>query len=103
MAVGGYGNVSKIYDAPTNVTFFNVAVGTPATEESQALPANTKEFIIRSRGKAKIQLAYATGDTGSLFVTIEKNGVYNDSNFYPAQTLFFETNIVDTIEIVAFT
>ena len=86
----------------TTATIFNV-ITVATTETSQVLPANTKEFIMRSRGGSPIQLAYSSGDTGTLFFTIKGKAVYTDSNFYSSQTVFFQTSGADVVEIIAFT
>ena len=91
-------------NANTTVTIFNKSVPTASTEESQTLPANTKEFILRVRGnKANLQLAYTATESGSKFITVRKGAVYKDSNFYTGQTIYFQTDVgSQTVEIIAF-
>lgn len=87
----------------TTVTIFNVSVPSANTEVSQALPSNTKRFILRVRGNAKLQLAYTVTDSGTLFVTVPGKASYEDENFYTSQTLFFQTNLSSqTVEIIAY-
>lgn len=88
--------------ANTTTTIYNIAVPTADTEVSQALPANTKQFKIRNRGKAKIQLAYTSGQSGTNFITIMPGNVYVNDNFYQNQTLYFQCpQGSQTIEIEA--
>jgi hypothetical protein len=104
-AVGGYGNIAsnvKVLGQNTTVTIYNISVALANTEVSQALPSDCKGFIIKSRVKAKIQLAYTVGQSGTNYLTIEKTSSYNDTNFYSSQTLYFQTDVVDVIEIIAY-
>lgn len=84
-------------------TIFNVITGLANTESSQALPANTKKFIIKARGSTKIQLAYTSGDTGTLYFTIEPGSSYEDDNYYVSKTIYFQCNkATQTIEILTY-
>lgn len=95
------GNITGSSD--TTATIYNVSAVTSGTEYSQALPANTKGFIIRSRGKSKIQLAYTSGASGTTFITIPGAASFEDENFYTSQTLYFQCdNNNETVEILAF-
>ena len=90
--------------ADTTATIFNVSAPLAGTEYSQALPANTKGFIIRSRNKSTLQLAYTSGTTGTTYLTIAPSATYEDSNFYTAQTVYFQASKnAETIEIIAYT
>lgn len=87
----------------TTPTIFNKSIPIANTEVSQALPANTKRFEFRSRSKARIQLAYSSGDSGTTYISIMPGKTYVDENFYSAQTIYFQsTKAGDTLEIVAF-
>ena len=88
----------------TAATIFNVTLGPVSTEQSQALPLNTKEFIIKTRGNSELKLAYTALQSGTLFVTIHKNAAFTDDNFYAALTLYFQSpQTGDVVEIVAYT
>lgn len=89
--------------APTTATVFNVAVGTPDSEVSQALPANTKAFKLRCRGSARLQLSHQAGATGSNYFTVAPGNVYTDENFYTSLTIYFRTSKMETVEIIAYT
>lgn len=80
---------------------YNVTVGLANTEFSQALPGNCKEFFLKARGNAKIQVSYTSGDSGLNFITVPPGAVFNDENFYVSQTIYFQTNKPDVIEIRA--
>lgn len=88
----------------TTATIYNVSIATANVEQSQAMPANVKGFIIKSRGKSKVQLAFNSGDSGSTFITIPPGAVFEDKNTYSSLTLYFQANIpADIIEIIAYT
>lgn len=94
-ALGGASN--------TTPAIFNVSAPLAATEYSQALPANCKGFIIKARGKSKLQLSYTNGASGTVFVTIPAGAVFEDKNFYTSQTLYFQVSkISETVEITAY-
>lgn len=86
----------------TTATIFNVAT-TASTEASQALPSNCKGFILRTRDRGNLQISYVSGNTNTLFFTVRSNAVYTDDNFYSSQTIYFQTDKNDTVEIIAFT
>lgn len=93
-----------VTDTDTTVTIFNVTVATAGVEVSQALPANTKKFMFRARGNANLQLAFASGQSGSLFFTVRGGTVYTDNSFYSSQTLYFQSSKNgETVEIIAYT
>ena len=87
----------------TTVTIYNITIAAADTEQSQALPANTKRFIIRARGNGRVQIAYTSGDSGTLYMTLRPGAVFEDENFYTGQTLYFQSNKVgETVEITAY-
>lgn len=90
--------------SPTSAvpTIFNVACPVAGTEYSQALPANTRRFIIRARKSSKILFAYQPA--ASEYVTIEMGVSFEDTNLYISQTIYFRNSKADeVIEIVAYT
>lgn len=104
-SVGSYGNTGgqiQVEGTPTVKTIYNVDVNLINTEFSQALPASTVEFLLKSRtGTQTIKLAYNSGDSGSLYYTIPKGTEYNDGNFHDSLTVYFQANITGIVEIVA--
>lgn len=107
MAVGGYGNTGGSFTPSSNATtatFYNFTAALSATEYSQALPADTKHLILKTRSNATLKLSYTSGQSGSLFVTIPGGAVYSDINFYSSLTLYFQVDQPNTIvEIIAYT
>lgn len=87
----------------TTVTIYNLSIINQGTEYSQALPANTKSFLIRSRNKGRLRLAYSSGGTLADFVTIPTGSIFKDLNFYTGVTLYVQsTKPGDVVEIVAY-
>jgi thymidine phosphorylase len=82
-------------------TIYNVVCPIADTEYSQALPANTKGFLIRARKHSVITFAYTTG--ASEWLTIGAGVSYEDKNFYSSQTIYFRNSKADeVIEIVTY-
>lgn len=86
----------------TSAFIYNVTT-LAGIEASLALPGNTKEFVIRTRDRTELRLAYNLGDTAISYFTVRPTAVYNDSNFYVSQTIYFRTTTSTTVEIIAFT
>jgi hypothetical protein len=86
----------------TTPTIYNVDCSVSGTEYSQALPANTKGFILRARKNSKIEFAYSSGASSHL--TIPVGNSFEDRNMYSSvQTLYFKCSKADEIvEIVAY-
>lgn len=93
---------AQLGDSDTVVEIFNIEATNAGTEYSQALPMDTKAFLLKTREKnVELQLAYTSGFTE--FVTIPANGVYEDLNFYSGQTIFFKSSLAGaTVELVAY-
>lgn len=93
----------NVQDSPTSVEIYNISVVNADTEYSQALPANTKRFLLRSRNGYQLKLSYDSGESGTLFVTLNGGCVYEDINFYSLQTLYFQSPVAGGIvEVVVF-
>jgi hypothetical protein len=75
------------------------------TEYSYAFPANTKRFNVRARGNAKLQIAFTSGQSGSLFKTIFPGSIYEEIDVkLTGITIYFQSNKAgETIEITSWT
>lgn len=88
----------------TNPSIYNVNIINSGTEYLQVMPANTKSFIIKSRNKGQIRLAYVLGGTNTEYLTIPVGASFEDTKFYQNLTLYFQSSTPgDIIEIVAYT
>lgn len=87
----------------TTRTIYNIALGPVDTEQSQALPADTKKFLIKTRGTNLLKLAFVMGDSGTDFITIKGGAVYTDDQFTSSITLYFQSpGTGDVVEIIAY-
>lgn len=93
---------SSLNQGATSPTIYNVNVLTANTEVSQALSSGTKMFTIRARGNSTIKLAFTSGNSGTLYVTIPAGANYSVSNLNLSATLYFQTSksneVVEIIE-----
>ena len=88
----------------TNPLVYNVSVVLANTEYSQLLSPSTKKFMVKCRGKAKLQLSYISGDSGILFVTIPANTAYTEDDIDFTGTLYFRSDTASqVVEIVEWT
>lgn len=88
----------------TTPQIFNIVVASANTEVSQVLPTNTKKFIIRTRNRSELKLAYVSGESSTNYVTIKKGAVFEDANLYLNQTIYFQVdNAGETVEILTYT
>lgn len=85
----------------TTPTVYNVDCADTGTIYSQALPANTKCFMIKTRKDSKVAFGYEATLTTSL--TIWPGNSFEDKNLYSSQTIYFQCSKADeVIEIVAY-
>ena len=92
---------------PTNPVIFNVTMTAANTEYSQALPANTKRFLIQTRDQSAFRLAFESGRVAAptepyLTVTTQP---YPEEDIKPSQlTLYFASGSTGkVVEIIAWT
>jgi hypothetical protein len=50
---------------------YNLPMPVANTEYSQALSANTKQFLLRARGTSKLRIAYTVGETATKYLTLD--------------------------------
>lgn len=77
---------------------FNLSVPLADTEVSQALPSSTKRFLVRARGKSRVQFSFNSGDSGSNFITISPGAVYSEDNLrLTSLTLYLQTSLANEV------
>ena len=78
-----------------------ISPASPSTEFSHTFRDGTKMFIIRNRGTKAIQYAYASGESGTNYVTIPGNAsLSNKDLFLTGVTIYMQVNAAsNTIEI----
>ena len=87
----------------TTPVIYNVTMTNANTEYSQALPANTKKFLIKCRGSYDIKAAFASGESGTTYVTIPAGSALCETLIVAASlTLYFQcATAAQVAEIVA--
>lgn len=64
---GGAGTPNELVTTPT---IFTTTIAIANTEQSYAVPANTKQVEVVNFGSADLKLAYAAGESGTNYRTI---------------------------------
>lgn len=85
----------------TTPAIYNVSAPTANTEVSQALSSNTKQFMIKNRGNAKMQVAFTATESGSKYITVPPgSGLHCDTLDFSG-TIYFQTDKnSQTVEIL---
>ena len=78
----------------TQPTVYNLSMPTANTEYSQALTSSTKKILIKSRDRsAQLRIAFVSGDTALLYITIEPGSVFFEENLdLTGATIFLRSN-----------
>lgn len=81
----------------------NVSIPTANTEVSHALPTGTKRFLIKLRDSATLKIAYSSGTSGTVFVTIPQSCFYSEERIGAASTTIYmqSPTASQTAEIVS--
>lgn len=84
-------------------TIYNLAIADADTEQSQALPANTKDLMIKTRGQALLKIAFVSGQSGTNYITIPANAVFHTTQVFENLVVYFQSpSSGDIVEILAF-
>lgn len=80
--------------ASTSHKIYNVeSPSTVGAEFSQALSSNVKQLMIKCRSKNKLQFTFVSGESGTKYITIEKNAVYKATDLnLEGQSLYMQVN-----------
>jgi hypothetical protein len=78
----------------TTPTIYNLSMPAANTEYSQLLSDHTKRILIKSRDRtAQLRIAFVSGDTGVLWITIEPGSVYTEENLdLEGATIYLRSN-----------
>jgi len=83
--------LAAMINRATSPAIYNVTMTNAGTEYSQALPSNTKKFLIKCRGSYDIKLAFTSGQSGTNYVTVPSGMSYWEDFIQPsALTLYFQ-------------
>lgn len=82
---------------------YNVTLTLPNFEYSQVLPLNCRKFSIKPRSKINsLKLAYASGESGTNYTTVEPSGYWEDAIGVHQLTLYIQSEAAELVaEIVA--
>lgn len=73
-------------------TIVNKEMSSAATEISQAIPAAARRFEIKLRSlNALLKLAFVSGESGTIFITIPYGVSYAELNIKGGMTLYFQS------------
>lgn len=83
----------------TTPAISNTTLGLAGAETGIALPAGTKRFSLRARGIAKLQLAYTSGQSGSVYREILPGNIYEEGfiDTTVSLTVYVQSNKASTI------
>lgn len=97
------GSINTVLKGATTPVIVNIAIPLANTEQSYALPADTKKFRIRARGNAKLQMSFVSGDSGTNFMTIFPGNVYEETGLdISTTTVYFQSSKAsETVEILS--
>lgn len=86
-------------------TIYNLSMPSAATEYSQALSNATKKIMIRMRVKAEAKIAFVSGQSGTLYITIKPGCVFYEENLnLEGVTIYLQSSAaLQTAEILEWT
>lgn len=89
----------------TSVSISNPVIALANTEQSVALSSGLKELVVRSRNRAKLQLAFVATESGTTFFTVQPgNTLFLTGLEFSGQTLYIQSDVAGTtLEIIEFT
>ncbi len=72
-------------------TIYNLTLINSGTEYSQALPEQYSKIMIKCRTSVAIQLAYTSGQSGSIYVTIPADQTYFDDEISSSGSVYLQS------------
>jgi hypothetical protein len=76
----------------------NVPVALANTEQAHTLPANTKQFLVKTRGIGHLKLAYSLGTSGTVYLTIDPGSAYQSPQFSAvSKTIYFQSPLAGLV------
>lgn len=99
------GSINANVSLATTPLVINLIAILANTEYSYTFPTNTKKFSLRTRGNAKIQLAFVSSQSGTNFITIYPGNSYEEKELkLVSVTAHFQLNKAgETVEILSWT
>lgn len=89
----------------TTPTIYNVITVLANTEYSQALPADTKEFLLRCRVNAVTKFAFIATQSGTNYIEVPVGTSFSQTGVkLTGITIYFQTNVPGaTVELLVWT
>ena len=89
------GNITADSAGSGTPTVSVVSLATANTEYSFLLPSGCRQFLVKLRGAATLQVAYSMGDSGTTYFTVPRNCFYAESDLKieTAVTLYFQSPV----------
>ena len=83
----------------------NVTYGTINLEMNHAFQSGTKRFMVRFRGRGKMNLSFIVGTTGTNFITLYPGTFFTEEDISNTGTLtlFYRANNTGVVEILEWT
>jgi hypothetical protein len=79
----------------------NIPITIANTEQSFVFPTTIYGYLIKVRNyTAEIKLSHVSGESGTKYLTVPKRASYEDLHAYQNTTLYFQSSIACTIELV---
>jgi hypothetical protein len=98
------GTVSTSPSLKITPTIANLSVPTSGVEQSYALPASTREFMLKARGFSTVQFAYTSGDSGTDYISLPPGCIFTDKDLPTSVTIYYQTSKSgETVEVLSWT
>lgn len=92
-------NVNATIDSVANPLITNISLSTPGTEYSFTINSNTKRYILQSRNKSIIKLAYISGQSGITYLSIGASVNYSEDSLKLTSplTIYAQSDVANTV------
>lgn len=103
--VSSGGQQSVSIQGASNPQVSNIALVTANTEVEIILPAGCKKYMLKLRDKSALKLAFISGDSGLVYITIWPGCVYSENSLDVTTTsLYVQSPVASQIvELVTWT
>lgn len=82
----------------TNITVTNLTLTSSNTEYSHAFQTGVRYFVLRARNNAKLQIAFASGESSTKFVTIPNGCTFDLPDLsLTGKMIYIQSNIAGTV------
>lgn len=83
-----------------NPAITNISVPTPNVEQSVMLSGTVRRITIKARNTATIRIAFEPTETDTNYITIPAGAVFSEEFFEAPAQLYFQSDKIDTVEIL---